>query len=740
MPCKLILVVILFHLPTSTVFAQAQVTIIDARHYSTIFGESRNYRIFLPPGYSNTPEKKYPVIYFLHGWSQRYFGSGVDKYSEYDKGNDKKGDNIEKFVSTHEVIVVKSDGYNRSPNEDYYLRPYNIGPVETYRQFPIYFPELVNHIDASYNTLPDREHRAITGLSMGGFMSFMIGGKYPHLFSFVGSFCGSPEFIIGPRDFPVEYRHMDMYKNYDGMNVRLHYGSEDFIRGYHKDLNRVWLHVMHSYGYKIYPGEQHTTSGLGEMFGFAFNTFKDPPKKPSKWSHIDVYPEFSVWDYAVSSDRNVPGFTILENVNERGFRSSVREFLPDGEVLSFVALSITTPAIYEKNQLYSINDFSMKNQAASQKTIRSDNLGRLKVTLNGSIHEIGINKMVDKPNVTGVSHRISNMNWATFNKDVALTMELLNKGQTGSKNVKAKLSTLNKNTTISQSESLAGTIGVNEKKAVAPFVFKVIDDSIEMVKFKLTLQDDSKNEWVEFLEIELKRDVPEMKNFEIADGRKFTVAKGGNDQETIIVGRGNGDGVVNPGEFIEILAWENNKYYRTSLISSDKYVNPFGINFRSSDNWGNYDHVGGSAKTSMPLISSDCPPNQRLEFFVEYWLPDYPLHTIKQGRIILEVTGKDSTPPVITWMNSTGDNVVRVRLHDGAPIDHAKAILIGKNMEQFEMNLNDAGKEGDRVAADNVYSVKILEKDFGFYRVIVEAIDSFGNKVVEEAPVKIMLH
>ena len=80
-----------------------------------------------------------------------------------------------------------------------------------------------------------------------------------------------------------------------------------------------------------------------------------------KWDHIDVYPEFSVWDYKVSSDRIVPGFTILENVDKRGFRCSVREFLPDGELFPFVNLSITTPAVYEKNQLYIINDVDTKN-------------------------------------------------------------------------------------------------------------------------------------------------------------------------------------------------------------------------------------------------------------------------------------------------------------------------------------------------------------------------------------------
>ena len=137
--------------------------------------------MFLPPGYFENPQKRYPVIYFYHGWSQRYFGSGPDSYNSFEKGDDNNGDNIAAFVAEHEVIVVKPDGYNRSPGEEYYLRPYNIGPVETYRQYPVYFPELVSFIDANYRTIADRNHRAISGLSMGGFMSFWIGGKYPHL-------------------------------------------------------------------------------------------------------------------------------------------------------------------------------------------------------------------------------------------------------------------------------------------------------------------------------------------------------------------------------------------------------------------------------------------------------------------------------------------------------------------------------------------------------------------------------
>jgi poly(3-hydroxybutyrate) depolymerase len=120
MKSKRILIVSLFVLLTFGLDTHAQnagkATIIDSRHYSSVFGETRNYRIFLPPGYFDNLRKKYPVIYFMHGWSQRYFGSS-DPYADFDKGDENKGDNIANFVSTHDVIVVKSDVYTRSPHE-----------------------------------------------------------------------------------------------------------------------------------------------------------------------------------------------------------------------------------------------------------------------------------------------------------------------------------------------------------------------------------------------------------------------------------------------------------------------------------------------------------------------------------------------------------------------------------------------------------------------------------------------
>ena len=718
-----------------------EATIIDAHHYSNVFGEIRNFRIFLPPGYAENSARRYPVIYFFHGWSQRYFGSS-NPYGDFDKGDDNGGDNIAKFVSGNEVIVVKPDGYNRSPDEAYYVRPYNVSPVETYRQFPIYFPELVSHIDTHYRTIADREHRGISGLSMGGFMTFWIGGKYPHLLSAAGNFCGSPEFVVGPKDFPAEFRHLDMYNNYGGMNVRLHYGDKDFIRGYHEDLNKVWTQVMDRYDYKIFDAA-HSTCGLGEMLSFILDTFKDPPPQPEKWGHTDVYPQFSIWDYQVMTDRTIPGFTVLEKVDHRGFRISVREFLPDGPVIPAVRILVTTPPRYEKDQAYTIRVIDTKTSEVSQQELRPDPEGRLTLELTGSSHEVGINKKDDKPNLSLVSLHHGGMRRATIGEAIPLRIAIVNTGGSGAKSVRATLSATRPSARIIKGDARFGDLAVNEiKSGRSALTFRVDADSIGIERFRLTLRDDKKHEWVEYFEIPLRKKVPEIKDFEIADGRQLTVARSGVDTATLMLGKGNGDGIANPGESIVILIKDQNKLWRADLAGADPYINPFGINIRESDNWASFDHVGGSAKYDVPVISSDCPQQHPVEFFVEYWLPEYPLHIIKQGVVKLAVSGKDTTPPVIGRVQVTGDNVLQVKLYDGSKVRKVKATLTDEKdpKKTVESVLNDDGHAGDRAANDLVFSSGIPSQVFGIFRLVVEAEDAFGNKAVEEVEEGFVLH
>ena len=71
----------------------------DRKHYSKVLGEERNYRILLPPDYE-TSGKRYPVIYYFHGHSDRYT---VEKY---DNGTDTIPKMAE-FVAHHDAIVVR---------------------------------------------------------------------------------------------------------------------------------------------------------------------------------------------------------------------------------------------------------------------------------------------------------------------------------------------------------------------------------------------------------------------------------------------------------------------------------------------------------------------------------------------------------------------------------------------------------------------------------------------------------
>lgn len=713
--------------------------IVDSRHYSNVFGETRNYRVFLPPSYFRNPDRRYPVIYFFHGWSQRYFGSS-DPYGDFDRGNENGGDNIANFVSANDVIVIKADGYNRSKDEPYYVRPYNVTPVETYRQFPIYFPELVEHIDTHYRTIADREHRGISGLSMGGFMTFWIAGKYPHLVSAAGNFCGSAEFTVGPKDFPVEYRHLDMYKNYGGVNLRLHYGDKDFIRGYHVDLNKVWTQVIDNYSYKIFDAA-HSTAGMGEMFSFILKTFENPPARPSRWHHIDVYPEFTVWDYKVMTDRSQPGFTILENVDARGFRSAVREHLPDGKLLPSVKVSVKTPAIYDRNQWYVINDLNKTTNQATQYNVRTDDAGRLTLHLDGDDREIGINEKSDKPNLTVASTAVVAKPWATSRDDIRIVLSILNKGMSPAKSVRALLGATRPGTVITNGTANIKDIALNGS-GQASFTFRTDDDDLEMIRLKLTLRDDKKNEWVDHIDIPLKSKADELTDFEIADGRIMTFVKSGIDTETGKLGEGNGDGVANPGESIVILVKDDNKLWRTDVTTNDRHINPFGINIRKSDNWSPFDHVGASAKYDVSLVAAGCPQDHTIDFFVEYWKPEYPLHVIRRGTVRVNVHGTDTTPPVIGNVQPTADNVIQINLVDGSEIKNVKATLINENdpKKTLTSSLTDDGKSGDRAPDDLVFSQKIPSQVFGIYRVVIDAEDAAGNKTVHELNEKVVLH
>lgn len=137
-------------------------------------GEEVSYLLFLPPGYEQAKEERFPVVYWLHGigGSQR----GVPQICS----------NITKAIKAKKMpptIFVFANGmvdsfYCDSLNED--------RPVES-----MIVKDLIPYVDETYRTIATREGRMIEGFSMGGFGAGHLGFKYPELFGSVSIIDGA---------------------------------------------------------------------------------------------------------------------------------------------------------------------------------------------------------------------------------------------------------------------------------------------------------------------------------------------------------------------------------------------------------------------------------------------------------------------------------------------------------------------------------------------------------------------
>jgi S-formylglutathione hydrolase FrmB len=147
-----------------------------------LLGDSpvRELGVLLPPSYFSAPERRFPVVYLLHGLGPRENGHlgavGVQRaaFRQMEEG------------ALPELILVAVDG-TTSLGGSYYARSPAIGDFETY-----VVREIVGAVDARYRTRADAAWRAIAGFSMGGHGAINLAMKYPGVFSSVGTLSASP--------------------------------------------------------------------------------------------------------------------------------------------------------------------------------------------------------------------------------------------------------------------------------------------------------------------------------------------------------------------------------------------------------------------------------------------------------------------------------------------------------------------------------------------------------------------
>ncbi|HTE19055.1 MAG TPA: alpha/beta hydrolase-fold protein [Armatimonadota bacterium] len=150
---------------------------------SKTVGIRRKMTVYTPPGYSK--EKKYPVLYLLHGIGgneREWLRGGVA---------DVILDNLHADKRVVPMLVVMPNG--RASADPPPANPFEGNPFVAFAAFEQdLLKDVIPYIESHYSVQAGREHRALAGLSMGGGQSLNFGLKNLDTFAWIGGFSSAP--------------------------------------------------------------------------------------------------------------------------------------------------------------------------------------------------------------------------------------------------------------------------------------------------------------------------------------------------------------------------------------------------------------------------------------------------------------------------------------------------------------------------------------------------------------------
>ncbi len=211
--------------------------------------------VVIPDDALNNNAQKCPVVYLLHG-----VGGNQNDWLDLKK-------NLPQIADEKGLIIVCPDGKN-----SWYLD----SPLNAKNQYETFISfELVQYIDKNYPTITDRNHRAITGLSMGGHGALYNAFKNKEVFGAVGAMSGAIDIMGGGDNYGLvnlletmrgDIRHWGNHsviayatshlKNNE-LAILFDCGIDDFCFFYNEALHNVLLDKKIDHDYIVRPGEHN---------------------------------------------------------------------------------------------------------------------------------------------------------------------------------------------------------------------------------------------------------------------------------------------------------------------------------------------------------------------------------------------------------------------------------------------------------------------------------------------------
>jgi S-formylglutathione hydrolase FrmB len=202
-------------------------------------------------------ENPLPVLYLLHGYAGSYAQwPGLASQLTY-------------WADEMQIIIVCPDGGFSSWYFD--------SPVDPSIRYETFISgELVSYIDGHYKTIPDRLHRAISGLSMGGHGALYLAIRHLNIYGAAGAMSGGVDFRPFPDNWDLKKDLGDFktHKNNWDNNTVIHAvgalkngdlaltfdcGVDDFFLPVNRELHKKLLELKIDHDYTERPGAHNST-------------------------------------------------------------------------------------------------------------------------------------------------------------------------------------------------------------------------------------------------------------------------------------------------------------------------------------------------------------------------------------------------------------------------------------------------------------------------------------------------
>ena len=157
----------------------------ERRYFSNVTGQWRRAHVYTPPDYDRKPDRRYPVLYLLHGAGENERGWVEQGRAQYIL------DNLIASGRALPMILVVDTGYaSYGATHGAAAPPDRSSRTAAFEE--VMLTELIPMIDATYRTQPDRLKRAMAGLSMGSGQTLRITLKHLDRFAWIGAMSGAP--------------------------------------------------------------------------------------------------------------------------------------------------------------------------------------------------------------------------------------------------------------------------------------------------------------------------------------------------------------------------------------------------------------------------------------------------------------------------------------------------------------------------------------------------------------------